>query len=67
MTEPDLVLQRLAELPLEAPSAEFSKKLTVAAHARLVPLKVHPAWGVAIAASVLVYLSWALAYTSQLF
>ncbi len=67
MTEPDLLLNKLAELPLAAPSAEFSEKLTDAAHARLVPLKVHPAWGVAIAASVLVYLSWAAAYTSQLF
>ncbi len=67
MTEPDLVLQRLAELPLEAPPAGLSRKLATAAHARLVPLKVHPAWSVALAASVLTYLSWALAYTSQLF
>ncbi len=67
MTEADLLLQRLAQLPLETPPAELSRKLTAAAHARLLPLKVHPAWSVAMAASVLTYLSWALAYTSQLF
>ena len=67
MNEPDLVLQRLRELPLEAPPAALSKQLTAAAHARLVPLKVHPAWSVALTASVLVYLGWALAYASQLY
>ena len=67
MNDSDVVLKGLAELPLEAPSAEFSKQLSAAAHARLVPLKVHPAWGAALAASVLVYLGWALAYASQLY
>jgi len=33
----------------------------------LVPVKVHAAWSIAIAASVLVYLGWALVYTSQLY
>lgn len=64
MTEVDPVLQGLAKLPLEAPPAELSKKLRLAAHARLVPAKVHPAWSVAIAASVIAYLGWALLYTS---
>ncbi len=67
MNEPDLLLQRLQELPLAAPPAELSKQLTAAAHARLVPHRIHPAWSVAVAASVLVYLGWALAYTSQLY
>jgi hypothetical protein len=67
VNKPDLVLQRLQELPLEAPPAGLSKLLTAAAHARLVPLKVHPAWSLAIATSVLVYLGWALSYTSQLY
>lgn len=70
MTEPateiDSVLRGLATLPVEAPPAAFSQKLQAAAHARLLPAKVHPAWGIAIAASVLVYLGWALLYTSQL-
>lgn len=66
MTELDPVLRGLAQLPLEAPPAELSKKLRAAAHARLVPAKVHPAWSVAIAASVVAYLGWAILYTSQL-
>ena len=67
MSELDPVMRRLAELPLEAPPAEFSQKLRAAAHARLVPAKVHPAWSVAIAASVVAYLGWAILYTSQLY
>ena len=56
MTKLDPVMQGLAELPLEAPPAELSMKLRAAAHAQLVPAKVHPAWSVAIAASVVAYL-----------
>jgi hypothetical protein len=67
MSEPDRVLQALAELPLEAPRAELAEKLRAAAHARLMPAKVHPAWGVAIAASVIAYLGWAILYTIQLY
>ena len=67
MTEPDRVLQALAALRLVAPSAELSQKLRAAAHARLVPAKVHPAWSVAVAASVVAYLGWALLYASQLY
>lgn len=66
MSDADRVLQGLAKLPLETPPAELSKKLRAAAHARLIPAKVHPAWSVAIAASVIAYLGWALLYTSQL-
>lgn len=66
MSEVDAVLQGLAKLPLEAPPAELSNRLRTAAHARLVPAKVHPAWSVAIAASVVAYLGWALLFTSQL-
>lgn len=61
----DLLKERLAALPLEAPPAGLTNKLRRAAHARLVPAKVHPLWSVAVAASVLVYLSWALLYTSR--
>ena len=66
MIEVDPMLRALAALRAAAPSAELSQKLRAAAHARLVPAKVHPAWSVAIAASVLVYLSWALIFTSHL-
>ena len=67
MNESDSVLRGLAELPLEVPSVELSAKIRAGAHARLVPEKVHAAWSIAIAASVLVYLGWALVYTSQLY
>jgi hypothetical protein len=66
VSEPDLLLQRL-RAALESPPAELSRRLTAAAHARLVPRPVHPAWSVAAAASVVVYLGWALAYVSQLY
>lgn len=63
----DAVLQAIAHLPLEEPPAAFSKKLLASGSARLVPAQVHPAWSIAIAASVVVYLGWALLYTSQLY
>jgi type VI protein secretion system component VasF len=66
MTELDPMLRALAALRAAAPSAELSQKLRAAAHARLIPAKVHPAWSVAVAASVVAYLGWALAYTSLL-
>jgi len=67
VTEVDRVLQGLARLPVAEPSAALSESLRAAAHARLVPAKVHPAWSVAIAASVVAYLGWAILYTSQLY
>jgi hypothetical protein len=63
----DVVLRGLSALAVESPSSALSSKLRAAGHARLVPAKVHPAWSVAIAASVAVYLGWALMYTSQLY
>lgn len=65
MIDKDPVFRGLAELPLQAPPAALSQKLLAAGHARLVPAKVHPAWSIAIACSVLAYLGWALLYTSQ--
>jgi hypothetical protein len=65
VTELDPVLQGLAQLPLHGPPAALSQKLLAAGHARLAPAKVHPAWSIAIACSVLVYLGWALLYTNQ--
>lgn len=66
MTGSDPVLRGLAALATDEPPARLSQKLRVAAHARLVPARVHPAWSLAVAAAVLLYLSWALLYTSQL-
>lgn len=66
MKPQDAVLQALAELPLEAPPAALSQKLLASGRTRLVPAKVHPAWAIAIAASVVAYLGWALFYTGNL-
>jgi hypothetical protein len=66
MSEPDIVLARLRELPIEAPSEPLAQKIRAAGRARLVPAKVHPAVSLMVAASVLAYLGWALLYTGQL-
>lgn len=66
MNDVDPVLQALARLPLEAPPAALSRRLQAAAHAKLRPRGLHPAWGVVVAASVVVYLGWALAFTGRL-
>lgn len=67
MSERDPLLSRLAELPVVSPSAQLSRKLMATGHARLVPAKVHPVFSIAVAASVLTYLGWALHFTSRLF
>jgi hypothetical protein len=67
MNEADRVLRGLAELPLQVPSAGLSAKIRAEAHARLVPVKVHAAWSIAIAASVVAYLGWALVYATKLY
>jgi hypothetical protein len=67
MNELDPVRRGLAALPIEAPPAALSSKIRAAGHARLVPAKVHPLWSLAVAASVVAYLGWALVYTSQLY
>ena len=66
MTESDPVLRGLGALTTHEPPEQLSQNLRSAAHARLVPARVHPGWSVAVAAAVLAYLSWALLYTSQL-
>lgn len=59
----DPVLERLAELPPLRPPSDLSQALRRAGHARLLPAKIHPLWSVAVAASVVLYLGWALLYT----
>jgi hypothetical protein len=66
MTHPDPVLARLAALPGAEPSPELSERLRRAAHARLRPRRVHPAWTIAIALSVVSYLSWAVSFSGSL-
>lgn len=67
MTKTDPVFARLAELRSEEPAAELSASLRAAAHTRLRLRRVHPAWALAIAASVLIYLGWALHFASSLY
>ncbi len=68
MTRPDPVLVRLAALPaLEPPSQELSERLRAAAHARLRARRVHPAWALMIALSVVLYLTWAVHFASELY
>ncbi len=67
MTGEDRVLKGLAELPAHTPPQELSRRIASAGHARLVPARVHPMWSLAVAASVLLYLGWALHFTSQLY
>ncbi len=67
MTEKDPVLQRLGELPPSEPDAAFSTNLRERAHRVLRPRRVHPVWTLAAAASVIVYLGWAVYFTSGLY
>jgi type VI protein secretion system component VasF len=67
MTERDPLLERLAELPPSEPDAVFSEKLRERAHRVLRPRRVHPIWTLAAAASVVVYLGWAVYFTSRLY
>jgi type VI protein secretion system component VasF len=67
MTREDRVLGRLAAISAHSPPEELSRRITNAGHARLVPARVHPLWSLAVAASVLLYLGWALRFTSQLY
>lgn len=67
MKAKDPVLARLAELPHEAPSPEISASIRRAATVRLRPRPVHPAWPLLIAASTVVYLGWAVHFSSGLY
>ena len=60
------VQSALASLPAEAPPMQLSERILAQGRARLVPAKVHPAWSIALAASVIAYLGWALFYTGVL-
>lgn len=67
MTERDPVLERLAELPVSPPSPELSDLVKRRAHAKLLARPVHPMWTLAVAASVILYLGWALHFSRASF
>ena len=67
MTQSDPVLMRLSELEPSEPDPALSNALRARAHAVLVPRRVHPAWTLGIAASVVTYLGWAVHFTSRLY
>jgi hypothetical protein len=60
------VLVRLSELSAPPLDAALSSRIADAARARLVPRRVGLLWQIAIPASVVSYLGWALAFTSGL-
>jgi hypothetical protein len=66
MNHTDPVLQRLAQLAPRAPSDATSARIFELASMRLRPRAVHLAWSVAVAGSVVIYLSWALHFVSRL-
>lgn len=66
MKSPDALFARLSALPVEMPSQQWAAQLGKRARERLLPRRVHPAVYIAVAASIVTYLAWALAYTGQL-
>lgn len=66
MNDRDALFARLSGLPVEAPNQRWAAELAKRARERMLPRRVHPAVYVALAASIVTYLAWALAYTWQL-
>jgi hypothetical protein len=56
----------LSELSEQQPSSALSRRIRQVGHRALLPMRVHPLWSLSVAASVCVYLGWALHFTSQL-
>jgi uncharacterized membrane protein YccC len=67
MNRSDPVLGCLAALPAAEPPPELSASLRAAAHARLRPRRLHPAWTVAVVVSVIPYMGWALQFAGALY
>ena len=67
MTDRDPLFERLSELPVQELDPELSRKIRVAALQALRPRPVHPVWTLAVAASVVSYLGWALHFASTLY
>lgn len=67
MTPSDPVLARLAALPVAELEPKLAATVRAAAVTRLRPRPLHPAWTVAVVASGLVYLGWALHFSANLY
>jgi len=67
MTAPDPLFECLSELPVEELAPELSRTIRAAALQALRPRPVHPVWTLAVAASVVSYLGWALHFASSLY
>lgn len=66
MSENDPVLARLSELSAPSLDPALSARITASARERLVPRHLGVLWRIAVPASVVSYLGWALAFTSRL-
>jgi hypothetical protein len=67
MSSPDPVFARLTALPVLELEPKLSKTVRAAAVARLRPRPIHPAWTLAVIASGLTYLGWALHFAASLY
>lgn len=67
MMETDPVLARLSELGAPPLDPALSARVETAALARLVPRRVSLLLGLAVSASVVSYLAWALLFTARLY
>jgi hypothetical protein len=63
MNESGALLTELAKLPRLTPPLRLSAQIRERAQKALAPVPLHPAWSIAAAASVVVYLGWALLLT----
>jgi NO-binding membrane sensor protein with MHYT domain len=64
MNHTNPVLVRLSELPCVEPRAELTARIRAAALPKLELRKVHPLWSLAVAASVVGYLCWAVHFVA---
>lgn len=63
MNDQDVVLNQLAKLPPLAPPSGLHARIRAQSAPVLAPAPLHPVWSIAAAASVVVYLGWALLFT----
>jgi NO-binding membrane sensor protein with MHYT domain len=64
MNHTDPVVARLSELSCIEPKASLTAKIRAAALSKLELRKIHPVWSLAVAASVLGYLCWAVHFVA---
>ena len=67
MHRSDPVLACLGALAAAELPPELSASLRAAAHARLRPRRLHPAWTIVVAVSVVTYMGWALQFAGALY